>query len=556
MANSEMMLEAMLAAGNATAVGAVEARLSKLAARLVKFDKAATLSMLAGLLTDPQLHANAVRLETLIHLVALRADGRLKPTAGQLREWLNDILGRDDVGHQEDPPEDVFVANVVSGAGNSLLFEGIWEGNAGYVQAALYSVTGCARQGREWASHCLRQSSALLRLSTAIAERSGLRRNELGGGRRLGRVQFPTRRIEDLASRVRFTPDDLAAIGVRPFDLLPFVFDPHRSAALRDETIGWTSLEARPILRDGDDLVVALPTAVGAAVRRRALEMALSNGDDDLLQSGLTDYQFGTCVASARVGLDLTRLAGPDVDEASGCVGMICTFDVGAYAHVLFVPDDVKAIAAEGFRSVHDASPDVRRLVMGGIAAITALPDVRLGMTILVFGGLGRSFTADPGRLPPGWRFVGLGCEDLELFADDANTSALQMYRLLDQERELLVSRTEIVNPNGFLNLYGFAKANEFQLLPEGVERGRSLLAIGTDYLTSVRTGTRRALDKHAVHVEPRRCYSEVRRPSTGMYFTDLARAFLRECGRRNGRASRGGDRGRRAHVVDHGRRH
>lgn len=518
-----MMLDAMFAATDAMAIGLIEARLNKPAARLDKFDKAATLAMLAGLLTDPSLHANAVRFEVLIHLVALRADGRVRPTAAQMREWLNEILREDDVGHQEDPPEDVFVANVVSGAGNSLLFEGIWEANAAYVQAVLYAVTACVREGRGWAEHFLRQASALLDLSTAVADRSELRRNDAGGGTRLGRIQFPTKRIEGLATRVRFTPASLVAIGIHPFDLSPFIFDPRSSGGLRHETISWTSLEARPIIKDGDDFIVALPTAIGAAIRRRALDMALANGDADLFQEKLTDYQFGNSVTSARLGLDLASVAGPATDAASGFVGIICRFDLGAYAHVLFVQDDVREVAAQGFRSIQDVSVDVRRLVATGIAQIKAMSDFRMGMTIIVFGGLGRGFQADPGRIPPEWRFVGLGCEDLELFADDSRTSALQMFRLLEQERELLLTKTHLINSNGFLNLYGFVEKHDFEMLPENVERGRSLVQIGIDYLTSVRTRIRKALDKHAVRVESRQAYVEVRRPSTEMYFAELA---------------------------------
>lgn len=517
------MLDAMLAANDAMAIGPIEARLIKLAERLDKFNKATTLAMLGGLLTDPDLHANTVRLEVLAHLVALRSIGTVRPTAAQLREWLNEILSEDTVGHQEDPPEDVFIANVVSGDGNSLLFEGIWEANAGYVQAVLYAVTACIREGQKWANHCLRQASALLRLSTAVAERSGLGRNTVGGGRRLNRLQFSTWRVDDLAGRVRFTTEDLAQIGIHPFDLRPFIFDPQHYAALRDEAISWSSLEARPIVMDGNDFVVALPTAIGAAVRRRAIEMALGNGSGELFQNHLTDYQFGNNVMSALIGLELECLAGPNTDEESGFIGMTCRFDVGAYAHVIFVKDQLEAIAQEGFRSIQDVSPDVRRLVAVGVAAIGALPDFRMGMTIVVFGGLGRGFQADPGRLPPHWRFVGLGCEDFELFAEDSNTSALQMYRLLDQQHELLSGRTRLVNPNGFLNLYGYAKKNDFELLPDYAAPDRSIVQLGTDYLTSVRTGIRRALDHHGARVVTRNSYAEVRRSSTEMYFADLA---------------------------------
>ncbi len=518
-----MMLEAMMAANDAMAIGPIETRLAKLASRLEKFNKAATLGLLSGLLTDPNLHANTVRLEVLLHLVALRSNGRLKPTAAQMREWLNEILGGDSVGRQEDPPEDVFIANVVSGDGNSLLFEGIWEANAGYVQAVLYAVTGCVRNGHKWADHCLRQSYALLRLSTAIAKRSGLSRYTIGGGERLNRIQFPTRHIEALAGRIRFSTADLADIGVQPFDLNPFIFDPAQSSRLRDEAISWSSLEARPVVKDGDDYVVVLPTAIGAAVRRRAMEMALGNGAGAAFQEHLTDYQFGNNVMSARIGLDLERIDGPNVDEASDCIEMTCRFDIGAYAHVIFVQDQVDAIVADGFRSINDVSTDVRRLAAAGVVAIEGRPDFRMGMTIVVFGGLGRGFSADPGRLPPKWKFVAFGCEDFELFGEDSNTSALQMYRLLDQEQQMLASRTGLFNPNGFLNLYGFAKSNDFELLPEDATPGRTMINLGTDYLTSVRTAVRQSLDHHGARVATRNSYVEVRRASTEMYFADLA---------------------------------
>ncbi len=57
------MLGAVLTSNDAMAIGPIEARLAKLAARFKKFDKVATLAIPGGLLTDPALHANTVRLE-------------------------------------------------------------------------------------------------------------------------------------------------------------------------------------------------------------------------------------------------------------------------------------------------------------------------------------------------------------------------------------------------------------------------------------------------------------------------------------------------------------
>jgi len=78
----------------------------------------------ALLLTEFQ--SNTVRIEMLAHLMALRCKGKIRSAGAQIREWLNESCGMI-FRHQEDPPEDVFVGNVVTGIGNSRLFEGIWE---------------------------------------------------------------------------------------------------------------------------------------------------------------------------------------------------------------------------------------------------------------------------------------------------------------------------------------------------------------------------------------------------------------------------------------------
>src|SRR5450759_850099 len=65
-------------------------------------------SVLAGLLTEPALHANGIRLEWLQRLVFAKASGERKPKPPELSRALNLGLDKARVLRLEDPPEDLF----------------------------------------------------------------------------------------------------------------------------------------------------------------------------------------------------------------------------------------------------------------------------------------------------------------------------------------------------------------------------------------------------------------------------------------------------------------
>jgi hypothetical protein len=86
---------------------------NKVLSRVIKeFNRKATVSRCAGLLTVPAFHANTIRIETLVHLAVAFCDGKRKPTFSDIGRWLNRNLGSSGASSADDPPEDVFVSNV------------------------------------------------------------------------------------------------------------------------------------------------------------------------------------------------------------------------------------------------------------------------------------------------------------------------------------------------------------------------------------------------------------------------------------------------------------
>lgn len=505
----------MATAGAVLDIESLTATHERLCRRLRKLDRNATCGMVAGLMVDPSLQGGILRLEVLAHLAAAHCGGQEKPSAARIRDFLNNDLARGAVWRLEDPSEDVFVSNITTGAGDFRILEGTWEANAAYTQSCLSALNSAIADGHEWAQHGMRQANALLAIGEAVAERAGLRRYQAGEGKARDRFRFDTAKALRACAAVTFTEAELRAIGVEPFDLLPFDFSRIDPQLLRNETINWTSLERWPVSRTEDGIVVLLPTAIGAAVRRRALELARDNQAGDAYEGHLTEHQFLGAVGDAVRGLDLSPAAPPWSDVQSHCVVQLCRFDAGAYCQVIFVPDRPDDVIAEGFRSVQDVSAPVRRLMRQAAAECSARDDYLRGMTLLVFGGQGRGVVADHGRPPDCWQIVGLGYDDLSLLASAGEIDALRIFRVLEQEDQLARRGIQLFNPNGFMNLYGMVEEQDFTLLPEQVDHSApSMIQMGTDHLSKLRIRIRQALDKHSVARPSRGYRAEVQRPS------------------------------------------
>src|SRR5437899_6721016 len=108
-----------------------------LRANIQAFHPFESAALVAGLLTQPTLQANTLRIELLIHLLVTFAAGNRKPKRREIANWLNSELGSTAFAMMEDPPEDVFVSNVTTTEGNFRIFEGLWESSDFYLQRVL-----------------------------------------------------------------------------------------------------------------------------------------------------------------------------------------------------------------------------------------------------------------------------------------------------------------------------------------------------------------------------------------------------------------------------------
>jgi hypothetical protein len=184
------------------------------------------IATLAGLMTDPAFQGNGIRLDWLQCLAFAKAIGERKPSPEQYSAALNRGLEAARVLRLEDPPEDLWCDVIVTKHGAFRIFTGHWEAPGPYTQTLLDAFETLS--AAPWKTAALTCAYALLRLSDELATRANVDRLTVGSGQAGDVLNVPdAETLKQLASRVRFTNDELQALGIERQQLEPFFLSKH-----------------------------------------------------------------------------------------------------------------------------------------------------------------------------------------------------------------------------------------------------------------------------------------------------------------------------------------
>lgn len=497
-----------------------------LARTLQAYDPQATLAQLAGLLTVPKYQPQTIRIEVLIHLAALHCRGRKQPKLREIKRWLEDILGNHDIKSQEDPLEDVFVSNVVGPGGNYRLIEGIWETGDYYVQQLIDCLARTPL--RRQTDAVITSVVALLRLSDLVVQRSGLSRWESSPETAPSKHFLDNPRLTELASRVTFTFEELRAAGVPAERLAPFMLQPAERSLIANELLGHSSVERYPVIRFGQRMVLACPTAVSAAIRRYILEVAHDSGWLEELQQYLRLRQGQAFEESVQHLCGTSSpFRGPLPAEAAPANPVHAAFDTGLGAfdsdklvHFVLLHDDLEEIRHNGLATYAEGPEGLAQYLTAaagyyGRRAIS-------GLTVLVRGGLGRGLEMEPPMLHPRWNLAVMGIADFEMFAWSKHASLLRLWKLQLFKTQLENQQIEVFAPFGILDLWSFWIRQDFQLVDRRMMLPSSrhqLAHVPSDFMYDFRVHERRRFDHHAVAVPSGSGHTTVERLSPDSFF-------------------------------------
>jgi hypothetical protein len=489
-----------------------------------------TVAQIASLLTLPEFHANSVRLEVLMHLAVAHCAGQQKPTWNEIGRWLNESLAP--LAHFEDPVEDVFITNVISGLGNHRMFEGLWVSGDFWTQNALDVLSGIPNDphGARLRWHV----GALLKLSEELAERSGVKRWAMGGGDPGCEVQIPNDdALSRLSLRVLFNQAELERLRIDLEALEPFLLANTRSETGSDE-IGCSALERRPLLLIGDKIVFALPTATSTAIRRFLIEECHKVNKLGVLWSALRQLQgihlFGELMTPLK-GTDLRIPSRPtNLDEFAPFDDGLCTFDTGRTAHVVLLHDDLREVEKHGFSQPQALLPN-KMVALANYLERTAQasaeqPGYQGGLTLVVLGGMGRGSALGIGELPKKWHFAVLSLADLDLVSSMTEMSLLRLWKMKEQLEALERLGTFPKSIDGDVAFLSYWYDQGWSFVPADAPFRSSphlMIGIASDWMAKVRQDLRSGLDSHAVPTPSGR-FTIVTRFHRDSWFTALKR--------------------------------
>ena len=423
----------------------------------------------SGLLTFPELGANAFRIEKLVQRILRFARGTRRLQESDLHQ-LFQLLEQTGDARMEDPTEDVFISLVWYAGENIRVFEGLWECNAFYLQRFL-NVLNSTPDDEPFVT-LKQQVQCLLKLSEAITARRQLERYCLG--EELPRSEIPSEivaKLPSLAEIVRFTPSDLAELDIRSEHVSPFCFSLQDWQADLNDQDAAVKLMRSPLLMHGEEVYVVCPSCISPAIRLHIIEFVKKIDKTKALQESLAAEYSALIFDTRLLGLPPEaqfRWVRSDTLVAGDFVAEI---DRGRFIHFLFVLDGFNDPEGTGLVGV---SPD-----WGSIESIynqrvrqfadfcTSRDLFRESLTLLVACGWGRVISFGiPDPKIANWRQISISIADLITLSRSRDMNPLNLVRILDHEQELRSANVELKNINGLLNLYGWAKDLDHHLIP------------------------------------------------------------------------------------------
>jgi hypothetical protein len=439
--------------------------INKFARSLRNFDRRIAAGAVGGALLIPSFQSSTLRLEMLAHATVAGCNGQTVPRQKDIAAWITEAGKL--VGHLEDAAEDVFAARVAFEGHNYHVLEGLSEGGGYHLQLTLQVLEKMPGSFGQLRDGC----RALLSLSNAFCSRADIRPFELGSEspirRRISPTSFPT--LRTLRGWVTFSSDDLDKIDVDPDSLRPFVL----RTATQDIIGGYASdsaLSRTPLLEFDRELVVALPTAIGPAIRSAIISACFSAGPAAtsalrMIHLELQTGQLSTTPMINQIGSSPTALnLGPIVPADP------VEIEPGYWMQLVLAVDDLSDFEDGGLAGTAGNSQAVelslRRSIEAAKNRCESAPGFKAGLTYVIICGYGRGFMLGLSDHGANWFVEASSSYDAEVLGWRSDFSLSDLFRLTMVERDLASKRFEVRHMNGLLAQVGDALSNRGHLIP------------------------------------------------------------------------------------------
>ncbi len=423
-----------------------------------------TTSIFSSLLLHPEYQASQYRIEKAIYICLSFCQGNKQPDI-RLIKLIFKKLEEFHFYTMEDPAEDVFI--------DTLWFEniqyktctGLWEG--GIYQAQIFLNVIEDAPDLEKLNTLKKILKSVLRASDLIITNKKIEINTIGNEYPLEKIDFSL--FENLSSLI----ESVKLIDLEDYEYLPSINIDKCSDIFKQE-FGATSLEGFPFVNYQGNAILLLPSAITACIKRIVVSFIRDNYSNKMLDALFLEYQAKnlskTKIFRAFEGIPIQFHKLQEVNDW-GYFETLIEFDHGYFFHFIFISESLNFMGSDWFSGFSTADNTVENKINSSIlkakSKFISNTNGKRGCTFLVMCGYGKGMSLGLDyKSDETWMLESINAHDLATISNDTDCSPHKIWRIVESSHKLSQMGVKLINPNGFLNLYAYAKENKFSLVP------------------------------------------------------------------------------------------
>lgn len=422
---------------------------NKLLETFQSYDQISLLEFFASLQLFEKNHTKLIRLEYIIQNIALMKGQKQKEFDSKiLISKVNKILPSDgEIGMGEDPVENLFTRNILCYGGNYIVYPGIYSNISQIIQSFLNNITNRLNRTRE-THKLLKTSLGILLISNEIAKRLGHKRYMTSPEEEWREdIKLPDKNeLSNYSNSVIFSIGNIKQLFDKfniSYDVIkPFLLDMNRMESIGVE-IENNPMIVQPIIKNGDNYIVCLPTALLTALRHYILLYLKENKQEELFFDNYREIIWNNVLEYLyNLGFSRINLEPPKWKLSKEIKEGFFQFDVDKIAYINLIIDNAKDYKEEepfGFWDTKDLSKkieDRQKQIIDWLLNNTKKCENVLVITVI--SSIGRYVLFGSNLTDGNARFVLLSLEDLKIISQLRKCDSLTIWKYLGAEQKLL----------------------------------------------------------------------------------------------------------------------
>ncbi|MEI6896693.1 MAG: hypothetical protein V5786_04230 [Psychromonas sp.] len=447
-------------------------------------------AIFTSLLLTPSYQSNTITIEKAIYTSLSECNGKYLPTKRYIKRVFKGIHSSG-LGMMEDPAEDVMASLLWFLGKPYKVLLGAWEGAIEQTQAFLNTIERMAKEN-DYSELCNCVKAQLI-ASNTVLNRFSIPINTITADYPLEEIKSrDILDIEVVLERLEVTNLDLS-------DKLP-ICDENLWKFLGKAEPGNTLLEKSPYLLINDKRYLILPTAITLSIRRAIFSYFIEFKMLDMFKSELlsahTKMLQGISIfrESELKNIPIHYQRIPEQKNFLLAQSSI-EFDSGYHYLFLFVSDALEGFQDSWFQDVLSFGEGVSDFLSDRInyfsqEILKLNPDAKF-CTFIIPCGYGRGIGGMLGFEEKDWLVEVVSFHDLMTLSQDSDCNPQRIWRLVEAVNILKNYGGRVQNFNGFLNLYGYVKGNDFSIFNHSdfidMESSSLQIFVGTNFQKTIR---------------------------------------------------------------------